>query len=435
MYKKFLKLDSFINQFGLFIFIIYKIILELIYIKIIVPIFYYSGFTFSFNMYKYLILWIIALLFYPAIKSNFNKKNPSNSILTILYFAGMIPGIVLLSFMNVDYFIISLYFCYWISITILNIFIPKIEIKKPSYKLCKVYTYLIVSYFIAIILFISLKYTGLRMNFNLFNVYELRTEALNFQLPSILDYSFASAKVFLPIAFIYFLSDRKNLIAFFIFFIQFLAFSIDGSKSTIFSIILIYLCYKFYHGLPNKIFYFGLVLFSFLGWIECLLFKSYYLVNFLIRRLMFIPNLLHIYYFDYFSRNDKDYFRQGVMGRFGMKSPYEVSIPNIIGKKYMGSESIIANNGLFSDAYYNLGILGIIILPLFIIVALRILDTCSKGIKYSILISVITTSAYTLISSSFFTVMLTHGFLIVCLSLLFLPRKNYISNIGEKNVE
>ncbi len=353
MYKIFSNLDTFINKFGFLLFIVYKIILELIYVKIILPIFYYSGFTFSFNIYKYLLFWAIILLFYPAIKYNFNKKQPSNAILTILYFASMVPGIVLFSFMNVDYFMIIMYLCYWISITLINIFIPYIKIKKPSYRICKFFTYLIVSYFILIILFISLKYTGFRLNFNLFNVYELRTEALNFQLPSILSYSFASAKVFLPIAFIYFLSDRKKMIAFMIFFIQFLAFSIDGSKSTIFSIILIYLCYKFYHGIPNKIFYLAIVMFTFLGWMEYLIVKSYYLVNFLIRRLMFLPNLLNIYYFDFFSRNEVDYFRQGILGRIGLKSPYGIGIPNIIGREYFGSESMIANNGLFSDAYYN----------------------------------------------------------------------------------
>lgn len=424
MHSIFSKLDNSINKFGFLMIILYKITLELIYIQLIVPIFYYSGFNISYDPFKYIFFWIILLLFYPFIKINYNKAKPSNAIITILYIAGFIPGIVLFSFMEVSIKLIALFLSYWIVLTIFNLLIPYIKIKRPGYQTGKTITYIIISYFSLIIIFISFKYTGFRLNFSLFNVYSLREEALNFQLPAILSYSFAAAKVFLPIAFIYMLSNHKNLQAFLIFFIQFMAFSIDGSKSTIFSIFLIYLCYKFYYGTPNKIFLGGMFLINIASLLEYCILKTFYLVNFLIRRLLFLPNLLHIYYFDFFDTNQVDYFRQGILGRIGFKSSYSTAIPNIIGEYYFNSASMIANNGLFSDAYYNLGGIGVVFLPLFIIVALRFLDACSKELKSSILISVIITSAYTFISSSFFTVMLTHGFLIICISLLFLPRKD-----------
>lgn len=429
----FYKTDYFINKFGFLLLILYKLFLDIIYLKIIVPIFNYSGFNVEFNIYNYVIYWMIFIIFYPFIKFNYNKKKPSNAVITILYLVAFIPGLVLQGFMHVDINMRILFLLYWIMIVCFNFIIPSIKLKKVSYKIGILVTNIIITYFSFVIIYISYKYTGFRLNFNLFNVYTLREEALNFQLPSILSYSFAAAKVFLPIAFVYMISENKKKYSYIIFLIQFLAFSIDGSKSTLFSILLVFLCYKLYKGTPNKIFVTGSVLISILALMEYLLLKSYYLVNFIVRRLLFLPNLLHIFYFDFFKNNELDYFRQGIIGRLGFDSPYNSPIPNIIGGHYFNADTMIANNGLFSDAFYNLGTIGILVLPIFIIIALRYLDACSEGLNCSILISVIITSSYTFISSSFFTVMLTHGFLITCIGLIFIPRKEPKINM-ERNL-
>jgi hypothetical protein len=127
--------------------------------------------------------------------------------------------------------------------------------------------------------------------------------------------------------------------------------------------------------------------------------------------------------------NEFDLFRQGILGRLGFSSPYINKIPNIIGGVYFNNYSTSSNNGLFSDAYYNLGVAGMFIMPILIILALRLLEACMNGLSISVLIASVVTATMTFISSSFFTVMLTHGFIALCVIIYFLPRNG--SDIAE----
>ncbi|HAQ1743870.1 TPA: hypothetical protein IXG73_002901, partial [Enterococcus faecium] len=195
------------------------------------------------------------------------------------------------------------------------------------------------------------------------------------------------------------------------------------------SIVITYIIYFAFKKIYMYTFTFSILCITFLSIIEPLIGGSINIITFFIRRAMFVPSLLNIYYFDFFRFNEKDFFRQGIIGRVGINSPYSESIPQIIGKQYLGSENLLANNGLFSDAYSNIGLLGIIFLPLSIIIMLKLLDGCCRGLQFKILIATIITSAYTFISSSFFTVLLTHGFLIVCIVIWLIPK----NQIGDKN--
>lgn len=404
--------------------IIYRISLEIIYKFIIVPVFGYSGFQYQFNLTSYVISWVLLLLFYPLIKVNYKKERSSFAIITILYVVSFIPGTILLAFMSTSIWFDFLFILYWFFIGIANISIPQLYIKKPNNNICQGVTYFLVLFFTFIVVYISWKYTGFRFNFSLLNVYSLREESFNFNLPTILEYGFSGAKVFMPIAFVYMLSTSQKKMALFIAFVQFLAFSVDGSKSTIFALFFTYIGYKFIANLSINIFPKILLLVNCFALTESYLFGTIYMINFFIRRVLFLPNLLNIFYYDFFSKNVHDYFRQGIMGRLGFTSPYDISLSNIIGGVYFNSPSMVANNGLFSDSYSNLGLVGVLIMPFILVLALRFLDACTTGINSNILIACIVTSAYTFLSSSFFTVMLTHGFLLVCFSLLFLPKKN-----------
>jgi len=141
----------------------------------------------------------------------------------------------------------------------------------------------------------------------------------------------------------------------------------------------------------------------------------------LIRRLFFVTAYLQFAYYDFFKTMPKDYFRQGIMRRFGLESPYNQSIETMIGDLYYLPGSY-ANNGLFSDAYANLGVAGIIILPIMIALVLKLLDRACEGVEIGKCIGIIFVASYTLLSSSFFTVMITHGFLVGCLVMYLMPR-------------
>ncbi|WP_455326565.1 O-antigen polymerase [Enterococcus saigonensis] len=352
----------------------------------------------------------------------YKSENLSRAVVLVFILINFIPALTLYSFMPQNVLFVTCFLLYWVFLLIFIRIIPTIYLPKVDSVLSEKLIFIATIFFSLFIIFLSGRYAGFRLNFNLLNVYELRDEIRNIELPLIFTYLFSAAKVVIPILSIYFYSIKKYGIAIGLFIIQFLSFSVDGSKSTLFSIVLTYIIYFFVKRI--KISTFSIIIFisSVFSFLEVIVMRTNFLVNFFIRRAMFLPNLLNIYYFDFFGQNPKDFFRQGLLGRIGIDSPYNMSIPNLIGLHYFNAETMLANNGLFSDAYYNLGIGGIVIMPLLIILTLKVLDGCTVGIEFKILIGAVITVAYTFISSSFFTVLLTHGLLLTGVVLWLIPK-------------
>ena len=83
-----------------------------------------------------------------------------------------------------------------------------------------------------------------------------------------------------------------------------------------------------------------------------------------------------------------------------------------------------ANNGLFSDAYLNLGVWGVIILPIFIMILLRLFDKCMGRANISLQIGATIYVVICLMGSSFFTNLFSHGFLLLALLFCFLNKND-----------
>ncbi|MZQ74566.1 MAG: hypothetical protein GT589_00210 [Peptoclostridium sp.] len=416
------KLNAFIGM------ILFRITLELIYKYQVYPEWAYSGFSLEMSLTSYVLSWVLFLIFIPLITSNYKFNNPSNSIITILYLVAFIPGLILMAYKPMDDLFFILYILYWLTLTVANRIIPTIRLKKLDYKESTLLFNSVVIVLSIVVLFISYYYTGFRLNFSIFNVYELRSEAKEYYMPTLLTYLFSASRAIFPTLIVYNLSKGRLKITLLLGVIQFLIFSVDGSKSVLFSMILAFVGYAFYNRNRTSWFVWGLLMVNMVSIFEKLLLNSTYVINIFIRRILFLPQLLNYFYYDFFSNNEFDFFKQSILGKFGFASKYDIRIPNLIGANYYGSS---ANNGLFSDAYYNLGLIGIIVMPFLIILALRFLDACSKDIDIRILIASIITGSLNLMSSSFFTVMLSHGFIGVCIVLYIIPRKQVELNKDE----
>ena len=96
----------------------------------------------------------------------------------------------------------------------------------------------------------------------------------------------------------------------------------------------------------------------------------------------------------------------------------------MISEKYAGNAESRANNGLLSEAYINLGVLGSLFLPLVYVSILKLLSACSKGLDVRIIIIPIISVAIALISASFSIFLLTGGGLLLMLFLYSFQRYN-----------
>ena len=85
------------------------------------------------------------------------------------------------------------------------------------------------------------------------------------------------------------------------------------------------------------------------------------------------------------------------------------------------------NKGLLSDAISNLGYAGIFIMPVIIVFFLHLFDRSTAGLDKRLVLVSGVFIALNLISTSFMTVLVTHGFLLlIVLTWLMKPEDLYV---------
>ena len=289
-------------------------------------------------------------------------------------------------------------------------------------KIKKYLIYVILATLILTVIYISWKYTGFRLHRSLQDVYGIRLEAREWNVPTILAYLLSAAGNILPLFFVYFLFQKKKILTIFTGIIIILNFSIEGHKVIIFNLFICLLGYWLYNEKRISLFSWGFSLLSFTSLLQYIISGKNIIFDVLVRRVLYIPALANYYYYDFFSTNDFDYFRQSFLRHFGFVSPHETVIQRLIGEKYYNDPTMNANNGLFSDAYFNLGIVGMVVFPFMLVLLLKIMDSASRGINAKLLILPIVTTTIALVGGTLMSGLLTGGILMLTVCLLALPK-------------
>lgn len=157
----------------------------------------------------------------------------------------------------------------------------------------------------------------------------------------------------------------------------------------------------------------------------CVSEKLLLLPSLLIRRTLFVPADLKFEYYNFFSKNPKLHFSEGMIGRlFGFQSPYTEKGALIIGK-FNGSGAS-ANTGYMADAYANAGVIGMFVIGILLILILKWLDSVSNEDLFICNFSVLAYALYGLNDQAFLTRCLTGGLGLLCVMLFlqYIPRES-----------
>ena len=128
--------------------------------------------------------------------------------------------------------------------------------------------------------------------------------------------------------------------------------------------------------------------------------------------MFFVPNMIDTLYYDYININGPVFFDTEASGEIAFR----------LSDIYLGRDGGRANNGMFADAYTNLGMIGVLIFPILICILIRILDTATTNLHTSIIVFSAVIVATTLDGSFLTRSMLTHGLLILIVVLSGMPR-------------
>lgn len=410
---------------------IYRAAIEIVYRTQISTLYAYTGFECDFSFNSFILSLVLMYSLLPAVMKCVNNISFSSTVLLLIYYLNFVPGTVFMSYTRIAYTIPwYIYFC--LLYFFCTSFSFRFSINTNHIYMNKQFVYSMAILFSVVILFIWIYYAHGRIQIGLDDLYSVRLEARSFGMPMVFRYIFASMKIVLPVFVVWALNNRNYWIALLFSFVQLIAFFTDGSKSTLFSLLVAIIGFFVLKNNEIRIKRIPWLLtgISFFGILEYQMLRSYQIAGIIIRRVMFVPQSLNVKYYDFFSSHNPDYFKSSVLKFLGFSSEYG-SIARMIGFYYSGSKSLAANNGLFSDAFANLGYLGILILPLLIAMLLRILDELSKGLNISIIIGSTIPFTVALISSSIFTMFLSHGVIALMLMFYFFPRNN--ENINQNN--
>ena len=401
-------------------FLAYKGILDIIY-------FNYVGDSFSFFGISIAPLnvacgWLITLIMSFAVYFYYQQNTASAVMMVIFNMIYFIPMTTYCSYGGGSASFLFWGILYWTLLTLLQLGIPVIVWNKErTTENGEKYIWLL-SILVSIpVIYVWAKYTGFRLLMNFSEIYQIRAEAAGYAIPVVLRYILSMVPIIIALLIVLAMKNKQYIPVIYLLIVTFINFSIAGHKSVIlFPVILIggFLLYR--REMISVILPAGIIL-------ELAAIAENYLgrgliINYIIRRQGFMLAQLSEYYYRFFRYNSTDLFRQGVIGKLGFDTIYSQKIVNVIGNNFE-TQAVNCNNGLMADAWANLGIIGIIVMPIIMVYCMRLLDFASHRIDVRLIIGIVAYYALSFANSQWSTVLLTHGFILMCLLLLFFPRE------------
>lgn len=404
---------------------LYRFFLDKAYELIISNVFDYQYFYNNKTPFSLGISWLILFIFLPLILKIFNKSSLSSNIISLLIFISLIPTTTMIAFnANYRFEYILLIFCYWAILLSSQIYIPTIKLSvSPHIQSFFWSDYLLIVLSLTVI-YISYYFTGFRFHFGLMDVYDIRTEARDYNISFFLGYLSTFSDNILPILLVYYMSRNNWIISIFISTVILLNFGITGTKQILFLLFFAILGFSLVKSIgTSKYFVWFFLSIPIVCLLEFNILSTYAVSIFSLYRIMFIPSKLHYIYYSYFSENEFDYFRQSAL-KWLLDSPYKDNIGFIIGYQDIGEWTARANNGLFSDSYMNLGYLGVLVFPVLLISVVKLIEGATLGLDPRMFFIIITSVSFILLGMTLTSALFSSGILLMILFLNLLPKKS-----------
>lgn len=401
--------------------IIYKALLDIMYCQ------YIGGIHTFFSVYvsplNVINGWLMVLLMSVFFEKHYLHNAPSSIMLLLFNIIYFIPITTYCGYGGGSSSFLMWTFVYWAILSVLQIKIPIITIEEKSKrKMPGIVFYILVLSVSILTLFIWVKFSDFRIWFHLFDVYGIRKSAAADGLPIVLSYLRSMSNMIIAMLLVMSLHKKKYLSFLWLLFMVVLSFSYAGDKIVIFLPFILIGGYVFYRKSFIRLIVPGFVLLQILAFIEQH-FGSGRLLDLIFRRQGVLLGLLSENYYRFFLENSTDIFRQGILGKLGFNSIYNTSLANVIGNNFE-TQIINCNNGLLADVWASVGILGIVVLPIILIICFRLLDMSSYGIDHKLTFGIIGYCAINFVNASWSTVLLTHGFLLMCIVFIIFPRES-----------
>ena len=371
----------------------------------------YHGYELNFSFFRCLLNIFIFIFFsnlFLKIRDLFFK-----SIILFLYVYTVLPSMIYyqynqdMNFSAVGGNLILVLCLYFFSF--INIKIKLILFKMRNYDL-----FLFIFFSLSLLIYILyFKYPKFSFNFNSVSeiIYQIRLYYREIDGTTFLNYYYGPlTRVFIPFLLIYSLIKKNYFLSIFSFVALLYLFSLGALKSILLGYLLIFIFYfgKDYSSKINFLLL-GVIFLCVFSLLEYLFLDSHIVNDYIIRRVFFLPNLLHEVYSNFFESNFQ-YWSHTFL--FDALSPFNKPITYFIGEDVMGKVGANANVGIITEGYFSAGYLGILIHCMLVAFIFKVIAATSFKHQY---VGILFYYCYLLNTSFLFPLLVTHGFLTLLL--------------------
>lgn len=413
------------------IYLAYKVLLEIAYVQGVSYWYDYLGFVYEPNVIKAVVSYALSIV----LLINLPKKLSIDGVLINTYFSICVMPILsfywLANKATIHVVYVILFFLIFRYVSSLDRSKLRITVFRTSNKY-KVALEILFVLYIVLCLYLGIGRGGIDTRaFSFSLIYELRSEGGD---DGIWGYIASwCVKSFFPMFCIYFIYTKRYLKMLICLFLQIFMYLCYGFKAYLLSAIMtvvVYIIGKYCYERKKEsniwilsIFVIGLLpsLFTKAGGLFGALCFS--LNNTFAMRMIFEPARIAFGYFEFFSAQNKLYFSEGLIGKlFGLNYPYGNEPIGFVLTRYMNGSSAVSNSntGIVADSYAQLGVLGIILIPILAGLVILLIKKISRVLPNYFVIATLFYPVFMLNDNPLLTNILTNGWVIDIIMLVLL---------------
>lgn len=389
--------------------ITWKCLIDYLYAEIVTDVYAYMNHIADYNYLKLFFSWII--FFFFLILDKQIRKGMIKFSYEFLVAMSLIPSLTVWWVRNDSTRCMVLILLYWVIWGVISILLSR----SFKYRSCKYvenhifcnleennniystnYIAIMITFILCIgsTLFFSYKYGRMRIFIGLEDVYNYRMVSGN-NMSSIEAYWYNwMSSIILPLVLLFFIKNKKQIYAILCCLLMSMNYAIYGNKTMLFMILLtIGVAIISFSDFSAYLINYILFCLNIITFGSCVLEKMH-ITRWgvaLVDRMTSEIAAGHFYYYDFFQNNSLLFLRQSIFRFFSLDtygSPIGVIIGSNIKYNPTGNYNNF-NNGVFSDAYANFGVLGVVIYPILFVISIlifeRSLRTVNQAYKYLIL--------------------------------------------------
>lgn len=138
----------------------------------------------------------------------------------------------------------------------------------------------------------------------------------------------------------------------------------------------------------------------------------------IIRRMILVPGQANLLWYDFFSSHEKDFFRENIPLSLILNSSYD-GLAMTVGKEYL-KNGVHANASVFFNAFANVGLLSIVLIPSIIVLISKLIGPLRN--LHTLGIILILPQIIFLTNTGIVTSVISHGLLVTVLVLKIAPK-------------